>query len=77
MTEQEEARSKLRRRLNYRICTALDLTSLGVVLDEMVAEGVLHPAVAKTFSHQASALLTSLRNANHQAFGVDPQAPIF
>jgi hypothetical protein len=77
LNEQEEARTKLHLRLNFRICTALDMIKVGMILDEMVAENVLHPNAAKTFHAQATALLASLRNVNNQAFGLDPQAPIY
>lgn len=67
---------RLHASLNYQLCAALDQIRLGIVLDKMVAEGVIHANVATTFRHQASALLTAICNANDQAFGRDPKTPI-
>lgn len=65
----------LHRRLNYDICTAFDMTKIGIVLDQMVAEGVIHANLALAFRVQASGLLASIRGANDQAFGITPATP--
>jgi hypothetical protein len=64
------------RGINYRICTALDILKLDMVLDEMVASAGLHPTEARTFLIQAKALLASIRQANDRAFGKRPSSPI-
>lgn len=72
----EPEASAQHRRFNYQICTALDMTKLGIVLESMVAAGRMHPTVAKTFKVQASALLAAIRTENSRAFGGEPHSPI-
>jgi hypothetical protein len=57
------------RSINYRICTSIDLCKLGVVLDDMVDQGLLDKIEARSFSVQAAALLSTIRQANDRAFG--------
>jgi hypothetical protein len=72
----DPARDDLYRGINYRICTALDILKLDMVLEEMVVSAGLHPTEAQTFLIQAKALLASIRQANDRAFGKEPRSPI-
>jgi hypothetical protein len=53
------------RDLNYRICTAIDLTEITSVLRDMVKEG-MDPDVAGIFLAQADVLVASLRTENNR-----------
>lgn len=64
------------RSINYRLCTALDMTKLGIVLDEMVAEHVITPEERRCFHVQAAGLLASMRNANQKAWDEACVTPI-
>jgi hypothetical protein len=58
-----------RRKINYDLCTALDLTKMGIVLDKMVKAG-MHPNLAKLYKVQADALLQQLRSENNRIHGL-------
>ena len=62
------------RRVNYRLCTSIDLCKLGIVLDEMVAGGSLHQDEAKAHLAIARGLLAVLRQANDRHHGQIPSA---
>lgn len=52
------------RNRNYRICTAIDMISLGVVLEEMEKSGDLSEQKSKHFQSIASSLLQLIRFEN-------------
>lgn len=53
------------RKINYDLCTALDLTKLSIVLDKMVEAG-MHPNQAVLYKAQADALLQLMRSENNR-----------
>lgn len=53
------------RELNYKICMAIDLLKIGIVLDEMVAEG-MEPEFVEIFKAQADGLLAAMRSENNR-----------
>lgn len=53
------------RKINYDLCTAVDLTKLSIVLDKMVEAG-MHPNQAVLYKTQASALLQLMRSENNR-----------
>lgn len=63
------------RGINYRICTALDMLKLHIVIDEMKTAG-LSDQEAKSIERMASGLLAMIRTANHRIHGEDPVGPI-
>lgn len=52
------------RKYNFDICRAIDLTSLSIVLDCMVADGWCDKTMAGIYRKQAEALLAALRSEN-------------
>lgn len=64
--------AKLYRNCNYKLCTSIDITSLGVVLNEMVERGHISEEDAKLYREQAENLLTLLRNINDRGFDKIP-----
>ena len=57
------------RQINYDLCTALDLTKMGIVLDKMVAVG-MNPQLRELYEAQTGSLLALLRSENNRLFGV-------
>jgi hypothetical protein len=53
------------RELNYKICTAIDLTKVSIVIRKLVEEG-MEPELAKIFETQAEVLLAALRSENNR-----------
>lgn len=52
-------------RINFKLCNAIDLTTMSIVLDELVAAG-MHPNLARLYKAQADALLQQLRSENNR-----------
>ena len=50
----------------YELCQGINLTRLGVILEEMVNKDKLHPQLANIFKTQASALLASMLSENNR-----------
>lgn len=63
------------RAINYRICTAMDMLKLSMVIEEMKAIG-LSDQEAKSIERMASGLLAVIRNANHRIHGEELVGPI-
>jgi hypothetical protein len=61
------------RRINYDLCTALDLTKLGLALDRMIANGMSSLAAGQ-YRTMALALLTLLRGENDRLAPAPPSA---
>jgi hypothetical protein len=59
------------RRINFDLCTALDVTKLGVVLDRMIVAG-LPSLTASEYRTMALALLTLLRCENDRLRAPSP-----
>lgn len=53
---------------NMALCTALDLTKLGIVLDDMAKSQHISPRQAENFRLQAGALLATMLAENHRSF---------
>lgn len=53
------------RELNYKICTAVDLTKMTIVLSEMVKDG-MEPELAEIFKAQSYVLLASIQSENNR-----------
>jgi hypothetical protein len=53
------------RELNYKICTAVDLTKVSIVTRQLVQEGMA-PELAEIFEAQAEVLVASLRTENNR-----------
>jgi hypothetical protein len=53
------------REINYKICTAIDLTKVSIVINKMVQEG-MEPELAEIFEAQAGVLVASLRTENNR-----------
>ncbi len=60
----------LYRKYNYKLCEAIDLLKLSIVLGDMVESGHLHPQLAKIYKAQTEGLLQAIRSENNRAFGV-------
>ena len=58
----------LMRRYNYDLCTAIDLTKLGIVLEKMVKSGHVTSKSAELYMDSAGSLLKLLRIENERAF---------
>jgi hypothetical protein len=56
------------RKINFDLCTALDLTKLSIVLDKLVEAG-MHPNQAKLYKTQADALLQLMCSENNRIHG--------
>ena len=65
-----ENQGGLHRRHNYDLCRAVDITKLGVVLDEMVSKRGLSPELASVYLAQADSLLAALRSENNRLIPV-------
>jgi hypothetical protein len=59
---------KRRGKINFKLCNAIDLTTMGIVLDELVKAG-MHPNLAKLYKAQAESLLSLLRSENNRIHG--------
>ncbi|BDD79866.1 hypothetical protein [Burkholderia phage FLC9] len=57
------------RKINFDLCTAIDLTKMSIVLDDLVAAG-MHPNLAHLYKIQADALLQQLRSENNRIHGL-------
>lgn len=57
------------KRFNYDLCRAIDMTSLGIVLEKMALAGWIDPREAEIFHTQAGSLLALMRTANNRAHG--------
>jgi hypothetical protein len=57
------------RKINFDLCTAIDLTKVSIVLDKLVEAG-MHPNLAKLYKVQADALLQQLRSENNRIHGI-------
>lgn len=53
---------------NYRLCRAIDMTSLSVVLDDMVKTGHLSRRLSDAFKAQAGGLLATMCSENNRSF---------
>jgi hypothetical protein len=53
------------REINYKICTAIDLTKVDIVIRKLVEEG-MEPGMAEIFRTQADVLVASLRTENNR-----------
>lgn len=53
---------------NYKLCTAIDMIKLGIVLQEMVDSGDLDERLANAYREQASGLLQVMRIENNRVF---------
>jgi hypothetical protein len=67
---------ELHRNINYELCTALDMVKFGIVLDRMVAEGIIDRVTARNHRVLASSVLTTILNENNRHFGEDPCSAI-
>lgn len=56
---------QLHRKHNHKLCTALDMTKLGIELDSLVKDG-LDKRLAEIFFTQAQALLAALLSENNR-----------
>lgn len=54
----------LYRKRNYKICTALDMTKLGIILSEMESTGDITNEEKRAFRLMGASLLYMIRNAN-------------
>jgi hypothetical protein len=54
------------REINYKLCTALDMTGFGVTLDYMMASGTITKAQSQALKKQAEGLLAVCRLFNDQ-----------
>lgn len=77
-----EGRDDWHRKNNYDLCTAIDLTKLGIVLERMVTSRQMSERLALIFHAQAESLLAALRSENNRALrdrwikdGIDPENP--
>jgi hypothetical protein len=62
---------------NFQLCRAIDMTSLSVVLDDMVKTGHLSPRLADAFKAQAGGLLAVMCSENNRSFiGSNDQSTI-
>jgi hypothetical protein len=59
-------RGKDRRHFTYELCRSIDITHLGVTLDEMVKAGRMDAHLAELYRTQASALLATLLSENNR-----------
>lgn len=59
---------------NFKLCTALDMTRLSMVLDEMRAAGLSDEEV-RSYKAAAASLLALLRTANYRLHGRPPVPP--
>lgn len=57
-------KTQLHRKRNYDICTAVNLTSLGCVLNDMISTGDIATGQAQFYRDLAGALLKLLRAEN-------------
>lgn len=55
------------REINYKLCAALDLTLISIVLDRMVEEG-MDKGLAMMYENQCSELIAALRAENNKLF---------
>lgn len=53
------------RKINYDLCTAINLTKLGIVIDDMVAAG-MNPQLAELYKTNAMSLLQLMRSENNR-----------
>jgi hypothetical protein len=58
------------RGINFRLCRALDMTSLSCVLQEMVDAGIINEQQAGIYKDQAGGLLALLRTENNRGHSV-------
>lgn len=56
--------ANLYRERNYKICTALDMTKLGIILEEMESTGDITTEERRAFRLMGASLLFMIRNAN-------------
>ena len=56
------------RKINYDLCTAIDMIKFGIVLDKLVVVG-MHPQLRELYYAQAGSLLALLRSENNRLFG--------
>lgn len=59
---------KRRAQINFKLCNAIDLTKMGIVLDELVKAG-MHPNLATLYKAQADSLLQLMRSENNRIHG--------
>lgn len=59
---------ELHAKRNFDLCRAVDLTSLGVVLDDMVKSEHISRLQADAFKAQAGGLLAAMLTENHRSF---------
>lgn len=53
------------RKINYKLCNAIDLTGISITTDEMIKSG-MEPELAEIFKTQADALLAAMRTENNR-----------
>lgn len=58
----------LHARRNYELCRAIDITSLHIILDTMVASKHISQRQADIFLSQAQGLLAIILSENHRSF---------
>ena len=58
---------------NYKLCRAVDMIGLRIVLDDMVKTKHLSPQLAEAFAQQAQGLLATMLAENHRSFIGSPQ----
>ena len=59
---------ELHARRHYALCRAIDMTSLAVVLDDMVKDSHISQRQADAFAAQAGGLLATMLSENARAF---------
>ena len=69
-------RDETTRRLNYLLCSSIDMIKLGIVLDAMVEAGVIDGHERRCFHVQAAGLLASMRNHVYKSVGEPTVTPI-
>jgi hypothetical protein len=62
------ARDDHYKRFNFDLCRALDMTKLGIVLDQMVETGAIDKRMAELFHLQAGSLLALMLSENNRTF---------